>query len=205
MLFEKLRFAGIPGIVYPQTQETNISTFKTHDIESAPEASKPLFEKSQCEFRMIPNLHGVMAKAPGLLEAYQHLHKLLQDSSFNAEELTVMWQTINVEHNCTHCVPAHTGIANATKVDPAVTEALRNQDPMPTEKLQVLHDTTLSMVRKRSELSDEEVAAFYAAGYEQRQLLEIVLGLAHKVMNNYSNHIADTPVDKVFEKFAWQK
>ena len=35
------------------------------------------------------------------------------------------------------------------KVDPAITEALRNRTALPTEKLQALHDFTLSMVRNR--------------------------------------------------------
>lgn len=182
-----------------------MSTFKIHDIESAPEDSKELLAQSKKANGMIPGLHGVMAEAPGLLEGYQLLHKLFQETSFDAEEITVVWQSINVEHNCTYCVPAHTAIANMMKVDPALTEALRNQEPMPTEKLQVLHDTTLAMVRKRGELSDEEIETFYAAGYNQRHLLEIILGVSQKVMSNYTNHIAKTPTDRPFEKYAWQK
>ncbi len=182
-----------------------MSTFTIHDLDSAPEKSKPLLQGSLKAFGMIPNLHGVMAEAPGVLEAYQILHKLFQESSFNNDELTVVWQTINVEHECHYCVPAHTVIAHLMKVDPALTEALRNREAMPTEKLQTLHDTTLSMVRNRGHLSEGEIAAFYAAGYGKQQLLEIVLGLAQKVMSNYINHIAETPTDEMFLPFAWDK
>ncbi len=176
-----------------------------HDLDSAPEESKPLLEKSQKAFGMIPNLHGVLASSPDLLNAYQTLHELFSNSSFNAEELTVVWQTINVEHECHYCVPAHTGIAHMMEVDPAITEALRNRAPMPTEKLQVLHDTTLSMTRNRGQLPEGEIAAFYAAGYEERQLLEIVLGLSQKVISNYTNHLAETPIDSPFQQFSWKK
>lgn len=182
-----------------------MKTFKIHDIDSAPEGSKEQLAQSKKANGMIPNLHGVMAESPGLLEGYQLLHKLFQETSFNAEELTVVWQSINVEHNCTYCVPAHTGIANMMQVDAALTEALRNQEPMPTEKLQVLQDTTLAMVRKRGELSEQELDRFYAAGYEQKHILEIILGLSQKVMSNYTNHIAHTPTDRPFEKYAWTK
>lgn len=182
-----------------------MSTFTIHNLDSAPEDSKPLLEKSLKGFGMIPNLHGVMAEAPNLLEGYQLLHKLFQDTSFNNDELTVVWQTINVEHQCHYCVPAHTGIAHMMKVDAALTEALRNRTPMPTQKLQALHDTTLSMVRNRGHLTNAEVTAFYNAGYGQRQLLEIVLGISQKVMSNYVNHIAKTPTDEMFKQFAWQK
>ena len=182
-----------------------MSTFTIHDLDSSPLDSKPLLEKSLTSFGMIPNLHGVMAEAPGLLEGYRLLHQLFQDSSFNNDELTVVWQSINVEHDCHYCVPAHTGIAHMMKVDPALTEALRTGAVMPTEKLQVLHDTTIEMVRNRGQLSVKTTQKFFAAGYAQRQLLEIVLGLSQKVMSNYVNHIAETPVDPAFEKFAWEK
>jgi len=182
-----------------------MSTFTIHDLDSAPEGSKPLLENSLKGFGMIPNLHGVMAEAPSVLEAYQQLHKLFQETSFNKDELTVIWQTINVEHECHYCVPAHTAVAHMMKVDAALTEALRNGEAMPTQKLQVLHDTTLAMVRNRGHLSEDEITAFYAVGYKQQQLLEIVLGLAQKVMSNYVNHIARTPVDEGFLPFSWDK
>jgi len=182
-----------------------MSTLKIHDIESAPEESKALLEKSKKAYGMIPNLHGVLAESPGLLDAYQNLHELFQNSSFNNEELTVVWQTINVEHECHYCVPAHTGIANMMKVDEKITEALRNKEIMPSEKLQVLHDTTLSIVKNRGNVSKAELQDFFDAGYTQRQLLEIILGLSQKVISNYTNHIAETPVDDAFKKFEWSK
>ncbi len=182
-----------------------MNEFKLYTIETAPDDSKPLLEDSVKAFGMIPNLHATMAEAPGLLEGYKVLHGLFQNSSFNVDELTVVWQTINVEHECHYCVPAHTFIANSMNVDPALTEALRNRTAMPNEKLQVLHDTTLAMVRSRGRLTEAETEAFYAAGYENRQLLEIILGLSQKVMSNYVNHVAKTPVDPPFEKFAWEK
>lgn len=178
---------------------------KIHSIDTAPEASKPILEASVKSFGMLPGLHGALAESPKALEAYKTLHQLFSESSFNAEELTVVWQTINVEHECHYCVPAHTGIAHMMKVDPALTEALRNQQPMTTDKLQVLHDTTLEIVRNRGHLSNTQAETFYNAGYSNQQLIEIVLGLAQKVMSNYTNHLANTPVDKAFEKYIWNK
>ena len=182
-----------------------MSTLKVHTIASAPEESKASLENSVKAFGMLPNLHGVLSESPGLLEAYKTIHQLFSNSSFNAEELTVVWQTINVEHACHYCVPAHTAIAQMMNVDPALTEALRNSTAMPTEKLQVLQDTTLLIVRNRGHISDAALEAFYAVGYAQRQVLDIILGISQKVISNYTNHIANTPVDVPFQKFAWSK
>jgi alkylhydroperoxidase family enzyme len=182
-----------------------MSNFKIHTIESAPTESKAILEGAKKQNGFVPGLYGVLAESPNTLKAYTQLHGLFADSSFNAEELTVVWQTINVEHECHYCVPAHTGIAHSMKVDPVLTEALRNSEAMPTEKLQALHDFTLSMVRNRGNASDEEMKAFFDAGYTQQQVLEIILGLSQKVISNYVNHVAKTPVDPMFEAFAWTK
>ncbi len=183
-----------------------MSTFKIHTLETAPEASKPLLDNSVKAFGMVPNLHGVMAESPATLEAYQKLHQLFSEKTiFNAEELTVVWQTINVENGCHYCVPAHTAIAHMMKVDSAITEALRNRESMPNEKLQALHETTLKIVNNRGELSNEDVSAFKNAGYTNQHLLEILLGYSQKILSNYTNHLANTPVDEPFQKFAWSK
>lgn len=182
-----------------------MSKFTIHTVESAPEQSKKLLKKAIKKFDMIPNLYGVLAESPNLLEAYDVLGKLFQTSSFNNDELTVVWQTINVEHDCTYCVPGHTAIANMMGVDEAITEALRNESPLPSPKLEVLRETTLAIVRGRGRITEAETEKFYGAGYEQRQMLEIILGLSQKVISNYVNHIAQTTVDAPFMNFEWHK
>ncbi|GHE77623.1 carboxymuconolactone decarboxylase family protein [Thalassotalea profundi] len=182
-----------------------MSQFKFHTIETAPEGSKEILKGAEKQIGVIPGLYAVMAESPQILQAYTHLHQMFTATSFNAEELTVVWQTINVEHECHYCVPAHTGIAHSMKVDPTLTEALRSQSAMPTAKLQALHDFTLAMVRERGNVSQDQMQAFFDAGYSQQQVLEIILGLSQKVISNYVNHVADTPVDSIFEAFSWTK
>lgn len=182
-----------------------MSNFKIHTVETAPKESKESLEGSIKAFGMLPNLHGVLAESPETLEGYKVLHNLFQNTSFDADELTVVWQTINVYHECHYCVPAHTGIAGMMKVDEKITEALRNQTKLPSEKLQVLHETTLALTENRGNVTDEQLKAFFDAGYGNKQLLEIVLGLSQKVISNYTNHLAKTPVDDAFKKFEWSK
>ena len=186
-------------------ESKRMSEFKIHTIDTAPTGSKAILEGAVKQMGVVPNLFGTMAESPNLLKAYTQLHELFSSTSFDAEELTVVWQTINVEHECHYCVPAHTAIAHSMKVDPAITEALRNNTALPTAKLQALKDFTLSMVRERGNVPAAAMEAFFAAGYGQQQVLEVILGLSQKVISNYVNHVAKTPVDPMFESFAWKK
>ncbi|WP_165856379.1 carboxymuconolactone decarboxylase family protein [Marinobacter sp. JSM 1782161] len=182
-----------------------MTDFTMHDKQSAPEASKALLEKSEKGFGRIPGLHAIMADAPGVLDGYQQLHQLFLESSFNNDEKTVVWQTINVEHACHYCVPAHTGIAKKMGVSDEISNALRDETPLPDDKLEALRTFTLAMVRKRGNVNGEDLSAFYDAGYEKHHVLEVILGLSQKVMSNYINHVADTPLDDAAKPFAWTK
>jgi len=35
--------------------------------------------------------------------------------------------------------------------------------------------------------------------------LEVVLGLSQKIISNYVNHLAGTPAEEKYKKFAWAK
>lgn len=178
--------------------------FTHHDLESAPDKSKPLLK--QLLAHSGPNgFYAVAAGSPETLRAYTALHQAFMATSFTDEEKTVVWQTINVENECQFCVPAHTSMAKAMKVSDAVSNALRDETPLPTAKLEALRDFVLLMVRNDGNVSDTEIATFLEAGYTHRNMLEVVLGLAQKTISNYVNHLARTPPDKRYEQYAWMK
>jgi alkylhydroperoxidase family enzyme len=179
-----------------------MNNYHIHTVDSAPQTSKATLEKVQNNYGRIPNLLAVLAEAPATLNAYLQLHQLFTNTSFNTEELTVIWQTINIEHDCTYCVPAHTAMAHAMSIDQTLIDALRYKQPLPTEKLQVLHDTTMNMVRNRGHLCENEITTFYQSGYTKQHVLEIVLGISQKVISNYAAHLTNVPVDSVNQQFT---
>ena len=180
-----------------------MTDFTIHSEDTAPEDSTALLADSRKAYGMVPGLHAVMAEAPGLLDGYKHLHDLFANSSFDKDELTVVWQAINVEHACHYCVPAHTAIAKSMGVADEISNALRDQTPLPNARLEALRTFTLNVVRNRGNVDDQAVQAFLDAGFTRRQILEVVLGVAQKVMSNYTNHLAQTPVDAPFRQFDW--
>jgi len=180
-------------------------TFPSHDETTAPEGSKALLENSKKAFGRLPGLHKVLAESPQAFEGYQILHKLFSETDFDAEELTVVWQAINVENECHYCVPAHTGIAKMMKVSDEISDALRNETALPTAKLEALRTFTVQMIRERGNVSEVQMKAFFDAGYGHRAVLDVILGMAQKTMSNYVNHVAETPVDEVFHPLLWKR
>ncbi len=113
--------------------------------------------------------------------------------------------TANYENECHYCMAGHSTLAKMQKMDPAVIAALRNGTELPDAKLEALHRFATLIVRNRGFVSDEEVDAFIAAGYTRRNVLEVVLGAATKLMSNYTNHIVHTPLDSFMHGNEWIK
>ena len=178
--------------------------FVFYDLETAPEESKnllgDLFDKNGRN-----GFYSVLAGSPETLKAYTELHELFMHTSFTDEERTVIWQTINVEHECNFCVPAHTAMAKYMNINDDVINALRDETPLPKAKLEALRSFTLEVVRTRGHASEGAVSDFLTSGYTHQNILEVVLGLSQKIISNYVNHLAGTPSEEKYKKFAWAK
>jgi alkylhydroperoxidase family enzyme len=71
--------------------------------------------------------------------------------------------------------------------------------------LEALRTFTIQMMRERGNVTDAQMKAFFDAGYGHRAVLDVILGLAQKTMSNYINHVAETPVDEVFQPLVWTR
>lgn len=79
----------------------------------------------------------------------------------------------------------------------------RNDKSIADESLEVVRRFAQAVVTHQGFVPGEETEAFLAAGFSQRQILDIVLGMAMKILSNYTNHFANTPVDDAFQAHAW--
>lgn len=183
-----------------------MTSFQVHTLESAPEQSKHLLTVAKTKFGSIPNLLGVFAESPATLRAYLDLGEALENSSaFDPTELQIVLLTTSFENDCDYCMAAHTAIAGMQKVPQDVIKSLRDGTAIADPKLEALRAFTRAVVQQRGVVSPLEVRAFLAAGYTKRHLLEVIVGVAFKTLSNFTNHVAATPVDAPFQRFAWSK
>lgn len=175
------------------------------DAGDAEPPARTRLEETRSSLGFVPNMYAVMANSPGLLDTYVHGYgRFREGSGFTPAEQEVVLLAISRENGCTYCVAAHSFLADKMSGVPAkVTDAIRDGEPIPDTRLAALHDFTRILVAKRGLPSRADVAAFLAAGYSERQILEIVLAIAVKTLSNYANHLFHTPVDAVFAARAW--
>ncbi len=180
-----------------------MTDFTTHSIDTAPAAAKPLLEGAKSAYGFVPNLLGNMAEAPALLEGYMSLAGIFGKTDLTETERQIILMTNNRLNGCTYCMAAHTTISQMANVPADVIEALRTDTPIADAKLEALRKFAIAVTESRGWPTDAQVNAFLAAGYTRQTVLEVILGTALKVMSNYTNHIAGTPLDDAFAPNAW--
>ncbi|MBN1987739.1 MAG: carboxymuconolactone decarboxylase family protein [Prolixibacteraceae bacterium] len=181
-----------------------MTTFKLHTIETAPEGSKAILEGALKQNGFIPNLYGIMAESPEVLKAYSQMNQLFNETSLNPVEKNIVWLTVSYNNSCHYCMAIHSMVAKMFKLSDEMVKALRNNTPLNDPKLEALRQFTALLVEKRGWASDEDVKAFLAAGYTRKNVLELVVGIGQKVISNYVNHLAHTPLDEQIEAFEWE-
>jgi len=59
------------------------------------------------------------------------------------------------------------------------------------------------MYETRGSVNDADLDAFFGAGYTKANVLDVILGNGLKLLANYTDHIANTPLDAAFQQNAW--
>lgn len=180
-----------------------MAKFTLHDSSTAPDGARDFIAGVEKKMGFVPSLYAVFAENPAVLQAYTQLADQLGKSGLSPLEQQIVTITASVENECHFCVAAHTTISEGAGLDLGVIAAVREDRQIADPKLEALRVFTKKMVVDRGFVSDSDVNAFLGAGYDHAAVLAVVLGVALKVISNYTNHVAETPVNDAFQKHAW--
>lgn len=180
-----------------------MTEFTVHTAKTAPKDSQARLKDVEQSYGFLPNLMAIFSESPAMLEAYATIANIFDKSDFTATERQIVLMTNNRLNQCTYCMTAHTTISKMQGVPEDVIEHLRNGTAMTDAKLEALRIFSSKINENRGVVSQADVDAFFAAGYSKANVLEVILGTAQKVMSNYTNHVAKTPIDDAFQANTW--
>ncbi|SDR35707.1 uncharacterized peroxidase-related enzyme [Rhizobiales bacterium GAS191] len=164
-------------------------------IEAAPAASQPMLEAVKSQFGIVPNLFRLVSTSPAALEGYLGLSGALAKGKLPAPTRERIALAVAEINGCDYCLSAHSYLGkNLAKLDEAEIAANRSgasNDPKADAALRF----AAKVARERGHVSEEDVRAVKLAGYDDAQLIEIVLHVALNTWTNYINVVAKTEID----------
>jgi uncharacterized peroxidase-related enzyme len=164
-------------------------------IADAPTAARESLEAVNKQFGAVPNTFRMMANNPAALEGHLGLFGALNKGTLPPQTRSRIALAIAELNGCGYCLSAHTYLGkNLLKLDDAEMTANRSgasNDPKAHAAIQF----AVKVARERGHISDADLKAVRMAGYDDAQIIEIVLHVALNTWTNYINEVAQTDID----------
>ena len=167
---------------------------ETLNPETTTGKSKELFNAVQKKLGFIPNLIKVFGNSPATLQSYLSLGELTASGNFSTKFREQLALAVGEENSCNYCLSAHTAIGKMNGLSDEQTE-LNRQGLAKDSKVEAGLKFAQEVTKNRGVVSNESLKTVKEAGYNDGDILEIVLNVVSNTLTNYVNHIADTEVD----------
>ncbi|WP_412987007.1 carboxymuconolactone decarboxylase family protein [Pontimicrobium sp. IMCC45349] len=167
---------------------------ETLNPETTTGEAKELFNAVNKKLGFIPNLIKVFGNSPATLKSYLSLGELTASGNFSNKFREQLALAIGEENACNYCLSAHTAIGKMNGLSDEQTE-LSRQGISGDTKVQAGLQFAKEVTKNRGQVSTEAINAVKAAGYNDGDILEIVLNVVSNTLTNYVNHIAETEID----------
>ena len=182
-----------------------MSRLPLRTIEDAPDEAKAALATAQKNNGYLSNLLRLLANAPAALETYLTVSGINGRASLSLAEREAVQITAAAIHGCSFCVAGHSAIADRkARLDGGVIDALRAGAAVPDARLDAVARFTGQVIAARGNVSDEELAAFRKAGFDDRQALEVVLGVSLATLCNFANNLGRPPLNPQIETYRWE-
>lgn len=164
-------------------------------IADAPAAARPMLEAAKKQLGVAPNLFRVIANSPAALEGYLGLNGALAKGALDGKTRERIALAVAGVNGCSYCLSAHTYLGqHIAKLDDA--ELAANRDGRSNDaKADAAVRFAVKVVESRGHVSDADLSAVRLAGFDDAQIVEIVLHVALNTLTNYVNEVAGTEID----------
>ncbi|MFD0552010.1 carboxymuconolactone decarboxylase family protein [Streptomyces rectiviolaceus] len=163
--------------------------FTEHTVETAPAESRAAMERTAAAFGKTPSAVALLAESPELLNGFLELSASFERTTLEPVAREVVIMTVAVRNDCHICVTMHTAKLRKLGADAEVIAALREGRAPGDERLDAIRQFTLEVLDTAGGVGDEELKGFLAAGYTERNALEVVMGIGTYTMSTLANRL----------------
>jgi len=152
-----------------------------------------IFDNLQKGLGFIPNLYAYYAKNETALGDYLTLQN--RKSTLTAKEREVINLVTSQINGCRYCQSAHTALGKMNGFTDEQIIAIRKGSASFDSKLDALAKFTASAVENRGRATEENKEAFFAAGYDEANMIDVVVVIGDKIISNYLHNLTGFEID----------
>lgn len=170
-----------------------MKTFPIPTKEQVSPANQTIFDNLKVAVGFVPNLFAVFANSENALGNYLTLQN--GKTSIRAKEREVINLVVSQVNECLYCLSAHSVFAKMNGFTDEQILEIRKAAISFDPKLDALAKVVKSITENKGHAAPELLADFYAAGYNEGSLVDVMMVIGDKIITNYLHAVTEVPVD----------
>jgi uncharacterized peroxidase-related enzyme len=167
--------------------------FQVPTREQISENNLPTFDAIQKGLGFVPNLFATLALSDNGLKRYISFQN--DKSSLSNKEKEVVNLAVSEVNNCKYCKAAHTAIGKMNGFTDEQALELRSGKASFDNKFDALAKLAKNITSTRGHIDQSILDNYFSAGYNQGNLIDVVIQIGEKTVTNYLHSITLIPID----------
>jgi uncharacterized peroxidase-related enzyme len=171
-----------------------MKTFQVPTRDQVSAANQAIFDKLSSALGFVPNLYATIAYSDNALGNYLQLQN--GKTSLSKKEKEAINLVVSQVNGCEYCQAAHTVIGKMNGFSAEQILEIRSGSAHFNTRLDALVKLTRAITLTKGRVADEQLLEnFYAAGYTNESLVDVIVAVADKIIMNYLHNLTKIPVD----------
>jgi len=170
-----------------------ISKFKVPSIEEVTPQNQEIFNNLKKAVGFVPNIYAAMAHSKNALGNYLTFSN--GETSLSNKEKEVIDLAVSQVNGCRYCQSAHTAIAKMNGFSDEQALELRQGSASWDTKYDALAKLSRSIAETRGNAKQVLVDNFYAAGYNNENLVDLVTAIGIINITNIFHNLTQVEID----------
>ncbi len=170
-----------------------MSTFTVPTRGEVSENNQVIFDNLQKGLGFVPNLYAYYAKNETALGDYLAFQN--RKSTLKAKEREVINLVTSQVNGCRYCQSAHTVLGKMNGFTDEQVIEIRKGSASFDAQVDALAKFTKAVVEGKGKVSQETKDSFFASGYTEANLIDVVIVIGDKVISNYIHNITGFEID----------
>ncbi|MBD0257741.1 MAG: carboxymuconolactone decarboxylase family protein [Cytophagales bacterium] len=170
-----------------------MSSFAVPTREDVSPQNQVLFDNLKGALGFVPNLYATIAYSGNALGNYLQFQN--GKTSLSKKEKEVVNLVVSQVNECAYCLAAHTALGRMNGLTDGQMLEIRQGSALFQPKLDALVKLTREITLHKGRIAEAHLDAFYAAGYTNESLVDVIAAIGDKVIMNYLHNLTQVPVD----------
>ena len=170
-----------------------MKTFEVPTRDQVNEKNQAIFDNLKSNLGFVPNLYATYAYNETALSDYLNFSG--RKTSLSGKEKEVVNLIVSQVNNCTYCLSAHTAIGKMNGFTDEQILEIRTGSASFDQKLNALAQFVKNATINRSKPEPKYTEALFEAGYDEANLIDIIMLIGDKFISNFIYGATKIPVD----------